>query len=81
MATGGVVSTVHVYEAGLGSMFVAVSVARTWNVWLPSTSAEYVLGVEHDVNEPPSREHAKVEPASFDDKSNVAPVAVVTRAG
>ncbi len=38
--TGGVVSIVHVYEAGVGSVFPAVSVARTWNVWLPSARAE-----------------------------------------
>ena len=30
--TGGVVSIVHVYEAGVGSVFVAASVARTWKV-------------------------------------------------
>jgi len=38
--TGGVVSIVHVYEAGLASVFPAASVARTWKVWLPSARAE-----------------------------------------
>ena len=33
---GAVVSTVHVYGAGEASVFPAWSVARTWNVWLPS---------------------------------------------
>jgi len=37
--TGGVVSIVHVYDAGLGSVFAAVSVALTWKVCGPSASA------------------------------------------
>ena len=37
---GDVVSTVHVYWAGVGSVFPAPSVAFTLNVWLPSESEE-----------------------------------------
>ena len=29
-------STVHVWLAGVGSVFPAGSVARTWKVWLPA---------------------------------------------
>ena len=32
---GGVASTFHVNEAGVGSTLVALSIARTWKVWLP----------------------------------------------
>ena len=37
-AAGAVVSTVHVYVAGLGSVLPATSVARTERVWLPFAS-------------------------------------------
>ena len=37
--TGGVVSVVQVKLAGVGSVFPAGSVARTWKVWLPLASA------------------------------------------
>ena len=33
---GAAVSTVHVWEAGVASVWPAASVARTWKVWLPS---------------------------------------------
>lgn len=33
---GAVASTLHVYGAGVGSVLVAASVARTWNVWVAS---------------------------------------------
>ena len=36
---GAVVSTVHVYEAGVASTFPAGSVARTWKVCEPSVNA------------------------------------------
>ena len=39
VVSGGVVSTVHVYEAGVGSVPTA-SVARTWKVCEPSARAE-----------------------------------------
>jgi hypothetical protein len=35
VVSGAVRSTVHVWLAGVGSMFPAGSVARTWKVWLP----------------------------------------------
>jgi len=36
VVSGGVVSTVQVWLAGVGSVLPAGSVARTWKVWLPS---------------------------------------------
>ena len=36
VVSGGVVSTVQEYVAGLGSVLPAVSLARTWKLWLPS---------------------------------------------
>ena len=35
--SGGVTSIVHAYDAGLGSLFPAASVARTWKVWVPGS--------------------------------------------
>src|SRR5205085_1494571 len=36
LVVGGVVSTVQVRGAGVGSALPAWSIARTWTVWLPS---------------------------------------------
>ena len=36
VVSGGVVSTVQVKLAGVGSALPAASVARTWKLWLPS---------------------------------------------
>ena len=36
VVSGGVVSTVHEYVAGVGSVLPAASLARTWKLWLPS---------------------------------------------
>ena len=40
VVSGAVRSTVHVWLAGVPSVFPTGSVARTWNVWLPATKAE-----------------------------------------
>ena len=64
---GAVVSTVQVKLAGLESVLPAVSVARTWKVWLPSPSAgERACGLVQDDHEPASTRHSNVEPASVD---------------
>jgi hypothetical protein len=81
VVSGGVVSMTHVYEAGLPSVLPALSVARTWKVWLPSARPEYVFGDVQDVKAAPSRLHWKLEPGSVEEKSNVAPVAIVSAAG
>ncbi|MCB9573238.1 MAG: hypothetical protein H6709_14225 [Kofleriaceae bacterium] len=36
VTSGATLSTVQVYVAGVASTLPAPSVARTWNVWLPS---------------------------------------------
>src|SRR5688572_14390193 len=36
LMSGGVMSTIQLYETGLGSTFPALSTARTTTVWLPS---------------------------------------------
>ncbi len=36
VVSGAVRSTVHVWLAGVASVFPAGSVARTWKVWLPA---------------------------------------------
>jgi hypothetical protein len=49
----------------VASVLPAVSVARTWKVWLPAVSAgEIVSGLVQDVQLPPSMRHSKVEPPS-----------------
>jgi hypothetical protein len=78
---GATVSTIHVYEAGLGSALPARSVPRTWNVWLPSPSPEKLFGLEQDENVAPSNEHSNAGGASVEVKENVAPVAVVVAGG
>src|SRR6266576_3450377 len=62
---GAVRSTVQVWLAGVPSVLPAVSVARTWKVWLPAVSAgEIVSGLVQDVQLPPSTRHSKLEPPS-----------------
>ena len=53
------VSTFHVKEAGVGSMFPAASMVRTWKVWLPSLKPGYDCGLVQAVNEPLSSLHWK----------------------
>jgi hypothetical protein len=40
VVSGAVRSIVHVWLAGVASVFPAGSVARTWNVWLPAARPE-----------------------------------------
>jgi hypothetical protein len=62
---GGPTSMIHVWLAGLPSVFPAGSVARTSNVWLLSASAgESVSGDVHGSHVPPSSLHSNVEPVS-----------------
>ena len=39
VVSGGLAATVQVYEAGVGSVLLKISVARTWKVWLASVKA------------------------------------------
>ena len=48
-------------------MLPAVSVARTWKVWLPPVSAgEIVSGLVQLLQLPPSMRHSKLEPLSLE---------------
>jgi hypothetical protein len=57
--------------AGVGSVFPALSVARTWKVWEPGNSPVYEAGLEQAVKPPPSSSHSKVEPPSEELKSKL----------
>ena len=50
----------------------AASLALTLKVWEPLAKPVYVLGEEHALKAPLSREHSKEEPASEEEKVNVA---------
>ena len=81
VVSGGVVSTVQAYVAGVGSTLPAASTARTASVWLPWPSPVYVTGSVHATNGPPSRLHSYVTGLSFEEKSNVAVVEFVAAGG
>ena len=72
VVSGGVVSTVQVRLAGVGSVLPAGSVARTVNVCEPSARPLYVWGEVHAVSAPPSSVQPKVEPVSVALKAKVA---------
>jgi hypothetical protein len=59
----------------VASVLPAVSVARTWKVWLPAVSAgEIVSGLVQGAQLPPSMRHSKLEPLSFEVKLKVGVV-------
>src|SRR5918995_7230578 len=64
--------TFHLRLAGVGSVLPAASVAFTSKVWVPFARLLYVLGEGHGLKAPLSREHSKEEPASEEEKVNVA---------
>ena len=70
--SGGIVSTVKLRVAGVGSVLPAESVARTENVCRPSGSALYATPETQAVNGAPSRLQANVEPVSVELKPNEA---------
>src|SRR5439155_1341806 len=57
--SGGVVSTVQLAVAGVGSALPALSVARTRKPWLPSARPLYACGLVQAVKAAPSRLHWK----------------------
>jgi hypothetical protein len=81
VVSGGVVSTVKLCEAGVGSVLPAGSVALTSKVWEPSVRAldeVWVLpGPEHAPNAPESKRHSKLDPASDEVKAKVGVVSLV----
>jgi hypothetical protein len=78
---GGSVSTVQDAVAGLLSVVPLLEVANTENVWLPFASAEYVRGVVHDCEAPPSRRHVNVAGVIVEWNVKVAVVLLVGVAG
>src|SRR6185436_13260887 len=60
VVVGSPVSTVHVNDAGVESLFPTASTALTWNVCSPSERPVMSIGEEHPVvvNAPPSSEHS-----------------------
>src|SRR5262245_5530819 len=71
---------VHVNDAGVASV-PFTSVARTWKVWLPSSSDEYDCGLAHAENAAPSSAHWNVPPLGVDVNVKVALVLVVGAVG
>ncbi len=70
-------STVNARDAGVGSTFPAVSVARTSKVCAPSASDPVVSGVEQEPHAPPSTRHSKLEPAWLAENANVGVASLV----
>ena len=64
VVSGGIVSTVNVRVAGVGSTLPAASRARTANVYSPSASAPRLCGDVHAANAAASSRHSNVAPAS-----------------
>ena len=71
VVSGAAVSTVQAYEAGVGSVLPAPSIARTSKVWLPSASRPATSGLVHGVQGPASTRHSKAAPGSSDSNSKV----------
>ena len=72
VVSGGVVSTVNVRVAGVGSTLPAWSIARTLNVWSPSASVVTPYGDEHAWNAPPSSLHSNVAFGSLENENGGA---------
>src|SRR5437762_684959 len=77
VVSGGVVSTVNVTDAGVGSVFAAVSVDRTEKVCVPSSSRPDRYGDEQETYVSSSRAHSKVACASPDAKPITGRLSVV----
>ena len=71
----------QVFLAGVLSRFPALSIARTWKVWLPFLRLRYVFGEPQLLKAPRSSLHWKREPFSVEANLNVAVRAVVRAAG
>ena len=80
---GGVVSTVKLRLAGVGSGLPAASTARTSKVWAPSASAAvvWVPEPEQAAKASPSTRHSKLAPASSEEKLKVGVLSVVRPPG
>ena len=58
--------------SGVASGLPAASMARTSKVCAPSASPLYALGLEHEAQDPASRRHWRLEPASEELKEKLA---------
>ena len=71
--------------AGVGSVFWALSVARTSKLWLPAESGVEGVwrapGPEQGANARESKRHAKVEPGWLDENVKVGVLSVVAPEG
>ena len=74
-------STVQVMLAGVGSMFFAGSIARTWKVWLPFAKPVYFFGLVQAANAAPFRLHWKALPAPVAVKLKLALALLVNDSG
>jgi nucleoside phosphorylase len=63
------------------SVLPAGSVARTLNVWRPSSSASVVCGEVHAAKLAVSVRHSKVEPVSVEENANVGVELLISRCG
>ena len=78
---GAVRSIVQLWLAGVASVLLAASVARTRNWCVPTARPAYERGDVHAVKVAPSSEHWNVEPDSLAEKANVALVEFVLALG
>ena len=81
VVSGAVVSTVKLRIAGVASVFVAGSVARTLKRCAPSLSIALANGVVHGVYAPSSMRHSNVDAGSLEENENVAAATPVSPAG
>src|SRR5687768_1514289 len=81
VVSGASVSTVHAWEAGVGSGLPAASVARTSKVWPPSASGPTGSGLVQGAQAPPSSRHWKVEPASLAENWKLGEASALGSAG
>src|SRR5436309_14209036 len=80
VVSGAVVSMVQVKLAGVASTLPAVSMARTWKVWLPRAGERWVGGLVQSLKATPSSLQSKVLPALVAVKLKLA-VVLLVRAG
>jgi len=81
VVSGGCVSTVQLWVAGVGSTFPTPSIARTSKVCEPFTNPLMVCGLVQLTNDPVFNWHWNVELVSVEVNVNVTPVTLITPVG
>jgi hypothetical protein len=79
--SGGVVSTMKLRVAGVGSVFEASSMARTEKAWWPSGRKWALNGELQEEKVDPSRLHSKVDPASSESNAKLGLTSLVGPSG